>query len=342
LATGLTLALGLAGTALAAEGAGQPLTLAAALAAAETGNPAYRRAVLAVDQADLALARIKADQSVKAGALALEQARGAVATARVGRDATRRKLRLDVRRAYYTLLTARRQEQVAREALALAEESRRIILGRRGPGASTQLDVLNAERVAAEAEAGSTRAVIGVHLAELSLADLLGWAAGTPLALEEKGAGEGVELPEEGAAAAQALEHSPEVRQTREALQAARVGLSLTENDYTPELTRKAAAERVDEAALTAVEAERRMALQARRALAEAQVAEAGVAAAGKAVTAAAEGFRAARVRLDAGLSVTDELLTAEVRLTQARQAELQARLDRDLARAALFSLIGE
>jgi outer membrane protein TolC len=247
-----------------------------------------------------------------------------------------------VRRAYYTLLTAHRQEQVAAEALTLAGESRRLILGRRGLGAATQLEVLNAERVVAEAEAGSVRAATGVHLAELSLGDLLGWAAGTPLLLAEDPAGEEAALPGEEAAAAQARERSPEVRQVREALQAARVGLGLTENDYTPALARQAAATRVDEAALAVAEAERRVGLQARRALAEVPVAEAGIAAAEKAATAAAEGYRAARVRLGAGVAVTDELLGAQVRLVQARQAELSARLDRDLARTALFSLIGE
>lgn len=316
------------------------LTLDQALEAAEASNPGYRRAGLAMDQAELALARLEADRSVKAGALALEQARGAVATARTARDAARRKLRLEARRAYYTLLTARRQQVVAREAMAQAEQQRRIILGHRGPGAATQLDVLNAERAVSEAVAGVQRADTGARLAELALLDLVGWPADVAVTLDEQAAGKPEPWPEEATAVSLALERSPEVRQAREGWQAARLSLSLTENDYTPDLSRKAAAARLADAALAVEEAERRVTLQVRRALAEARLAEAEVEVAAKTVAAATEGDRAARVRFDVGLSVTDELLTAQVRLFQARQAALQARLDLDLARATLDSLI--
>lgn len=319
-----------------------PLTLAEARRVAEQGNPAYRRACLAVDQAGLALARLQADAAVRANALALQQAQSAQATAEVAREAADRKLWLDVQRAYYTLLAARRQQRLAREALDQAQEQLRVAQRRLGSGAGTRLEVLNAERVAAEAEAGVAKADVGARLAELGLQDLLGWPSDRPLAVDEHAPADTRSVPEEEIAVRLALERSPEARQAREAVAAARLAVSLGENDYTPGLAQKLAAARLSEAELLAEEAERRVALQVRRALAELRAAEAGVKAAAKATAAATEGHRAARVRFDTGATGLDEVLAAQVRLFQARQAELQARLDLDLARTAVFSLVGE
>ncbi|MGE5553503.1 MAG: TolC family protein [Betaproteobacteria bacterium] len=335
------MAAGVALTPAQAALASRRLTLAEALRAAETGNPGYRRACLAVDQAELALERLRADQAVRAGALALQQAVGTKATAQVAQEAARRRLWLDVRRAYYTLLTAHKQREVAREALEQVKEQDRAVKRRRAAGAATQLDVLAIQRALAEATAGVERAETGVRLAELNLLDLLGWPADTQVELDQ-GVTDFVAVPGEAAAIRLALERSPELRQTREAVEAARLGVSLAENDYTPELARKAAELKLEEARLAAEEVERRLALQVRRVLADLELAETQVEAAVKATAAAAEGWRAAQVRFEAGVSGTEELLAAQVRLTQARQAELQARLDYDLARTGLFSLIGE
>lgn len=337
----LALAVVLAGPA-AALAEGRTVTLPEALRAAEAENPTYRRAILAVEQAELALARLQADRTVKANALGLEQAEGALATAKVARAMALRKLRLEVRRAYYTLLTGRKQQGVAREAWEQAREQKRLLDGRRGSGAATALDALNAERALAEAQAGVARAGTAARLASLTLADLLGRAPDGELDPSEP-AGDGLlTLPGEAEAVASALELSPEVRQAREAVGAARVGLKLTENDYTPELARKAAAARLAEALLAVDEVERRVGREVRRALAEVGLAGVAVEAAERGEVAATEAYRAAKVRFDVGLSVTDELLAAQVRLFQTRQAVLQARLDRDLARTALASLIGE
>ncbi|MGE5623649.1 MAG: TolC family protein [Methanocella sp.] len=325
-----------------AAAAGPSVNLAAALQEAEAENPTYRRAVLAVEQAELALARLTADQAVKANALGLEQAEGALATAKVAREMALRKLRLEVRRAHYTLLTGRKQQGVAREALEQARDQKRLIDGRRAAGAATALETLSAERALAEAEAGVERAGTAARLASLTLADLLGREPEAGLEPVEPGEAEPATLPAEAAAVASALELSPEVRQAREAVGAARVSLGLTANDYTPELVRKAAATRLSDALLAVDEVERRVGRDVRRALAEVGLATVGIETAERGEAAAAEAYRAAKVRFEVGQSVTDELLAAQVRLFQARQAVLQARLDRDLALTTLASLVGE
>jgi outer membrane protein TolC len=309
---------------------------------AERNNPGYRRAVLAVEQAQLALTRLEADQTVRAGALSLEQAQGVLATAKSARDAARRKLRLEVRRAFYTLLSAGRQQKVAREALAQAEEYRRAILNRRRTGAGIDLDVLGAERAYAEAAAGVTRADTGVYLAQETVSDLLRWPEGMSLAAVEVGAGEAAPLPEVADAVARALAASPEVRQARAGVAAAELAVKLTENDYTSELAQRAARLKLDEARLALDEAEHGVALQVRKALADGRLAESAVVVAGKVEAAAAEAYRAAKVRFEVGHAVADDLLTAQVRLYQARQASVQAALDRDLAGTVVVSLTGE
>ncbi|MGE5508787.1 MAG: TolC family protein [Chitinophagales bacterium] len=318
------------------------LSLADALALAEQNNPGYRRALLAVDQAQLALTRLRADQTVRAGALSLEQAEEALSTAQTAREAARRRLRLDVRRAFYTLFTAGRQQKVARDGLAQAEEYRRTILSRRKSGAGIDLDVLAAERAYAEAAAGVTRADTGAELAEQTLRDLLRWPAGRPLALGETVSGEKQTLPGTDEAIARALAASPEVAQARAGVAAAELAVKLAENDYTPDLVRRAAALKLEEARLALDDAEHGVALQVRKALADVRLAESAAQVAAKAESAAAEAYRAAKVRFDVGHAVADDLLTAQIRLYQARQAGLQASLDRDLAATAVLALIGE
>jgi outer membrane protein TolC len=317
-------------------------SLEEAFKTAEHGNPTYLRAGLALEQAELALAKLQADRAVQPAALSLRQAEGGRAAAFVAKDAARRKLRLDVRRAYYSLLTARKQQEVAAEAVGQAKEQLRVIRGRQSEGAMVKLDVLNAEKAGAEAETGQTRADNGARVAALTLADLLGMPPDGPLQLDGSPPETKRVIPEEEIAINLAGSNSFELKQATEAQAAAELAEELTDNDYTPELIKKSAASRVQDAKLAVEEVRRRLALQVRRALSDAQVAEAGLNLAGKSVIAAQEAYRAAKVRFDAGLWVADELLTAQVKLFQTKQAELQARLDLDLARAAIFSLIGD
>jgi outer membrane protein TolC len=69
------------------------------------------------------------------------------------KEATRDAIRLEVRRAYYDVDTARQQVEVAKAAIAQAQESLRIIQNRYDSGVSTITDLLSAEEAASRSQA---------------------------------------------------------------------------------------------------------------------------------------------------------------------------------------------
>jgi outer membrane protein len=87
-------------------------------------------------------------------------------------DQMRDAIRLEVRRAYYDLDTARQQVQVARAAIAQAQESLRINQDRYANGLSTVTEVLRVEEASHRAQTDYWDAVYRVHigLARLELA----------------------------------------------------------------------------------------------------------------------------------------------------------------------------
>jgi outer membrane protein len=69
------------------------------------------------------------------------------------KEAARDAIRLEVRRAYYDLDTARQQVEVAKAAIAQAQESLRITQNRYESGVSTITDLLSAEEAASRSQA---------------------------------------------------------------------------------------------------------------------------------------------------------------------------------------------
>jgi outer membrane protein len=79
------------------------------------------------------------------------------------RDAYRDEIRLEVRRAYYEYDAARQQVEVARGAIAQADESLRINQNRYDGGLSTVSDLLQVEEAAHRAKADYWQAVYRVQ-----------------------------------------------------------------------------------------------------------------------------------------------------------------------------------
>ena len=79
------------------------------------------------------------------------------------RDAYRDKIRLEVRKAYYEYDSARQQVEVARDAIAQADESLRINQNRYEGGLSTVSDLLQVEEAAHRAKADYWQAVYRVQ-----------------------------------------------------------------------------------------------------------------------------------------------------------------------------------
>ena len=78
-------------------------------------------------------------------------------------------IRLEVRRAYYDLDSARQQVEVARTTIAESQESLRINQNRYDSGLSTITDLLAAEEEARRSQAGYWEAVYRYHTGYASL-----------------------------------------------------------------------------------------------------------------------------------------------------------------------------
>lgn len=79
------------------------------------------------------------------------------------KDAARDAIRLEVRRAYYDLDAARQQVEVAKTAIAQAQESLRITQNRYESGVSTMTDLLSAEEAASRSQADYWQTVFRYH-----------------------------------------------------------------------------------------------------------------------------------------------------------------------------------
>jgi outer membrane protein len=106
--------------------------------------------------------------------LALSQARVNKAVARATREDVDRAVQHDVSAAYDAYVTARATAELAKEGLAVARESFRVQQARYQGGATTILDLLNAEVNLSQAEADLVQARYGTRLALAGLESILG------------------------------------------------------------------------------------------------------------------------------------------------------------------------
>lgn len=150
---------------------------------------------------------------------------------------------LEVRRAYFQLLTAQTMAEVARGGVELAQKHLRLIRDMEEAGMASTRDVKAAEADLAQAEQESLRAESGVALARGNLNRLLGRDPSTPT--ETAPPPPLPAVPESAAAGiALALARRPEIRRLEESLRAARAGVSLARTQAGPALSARAIAAR--------------------------------------------------------------------------------------------------
>jgi outer membrane protein len=85
------------------------------------------------------------------------------------KDAAKDAIRLEVRRAYYDLDTARQQVEVTKTAIEQAQESLRITQNRYESGVSTITDLLSAEEAASRSQADYWQTVYRLHTSYANL-----------------------------------------------------------------------------------------------------------------------------------------------------------------------------
>jgi len=306
-------------------------------------------------------------------ALAEANVRGA----RAALERTKQQLVFQVYQAYLQFLLARENEAASRRAVAAAEESLRVARARLAAGAAAPFDVLQAEVSLASAQQGLARAQAQVGTAQAALAALVSLPLDTVLeptdALQPR--------PVEGAVEEwiqRALRQRPELEELRARAQAARASIDLARSGGKPNVALAAqydwsgpwsnlanswsvtlavtlslhdggiTLQRVREAELrleqlAALESQtrQRVELEVRQAWWNLQQATPELVAAQRAVEQAREALRIARVRFEAGVGTSLELVSAQAQLAQAEVGLAAARFSQNLARLQLLLAAG-
>ncbi len=297
--------------------------------------------------------------------------------ARAVLERTKQQVVFQVQQAYLQLLLARENEAAARRAVEAAEESVRVARARLSAGAAAPFDVLQAEVSLASAQQALARAQTRVGTAQAALAAQVNLPLDTPIeptdALQPR--------PVEGTLAdaiQQALRQRPELEELRARAQAARASIDLARSGGRPNVAMAAqydwsgstsnltsswsvtlavtlslydggiTQQRVREAELrleqlAALEAQtrQRVELDVRQAWLALQQASPELVAAQRAVDQAREALRIARVRFEAGVGTSLELVSAQAQLAQAEVGLAAARFNQNLARLQLLLATG-
>lgn len=306
-------------------------------------------------------------------ALAEANVRGARAVL----ERTKQQIVFQVQQAYLQLLLARENEAAARRAVAAAEESVRVARARLAAGVAAPFDVLQAEVSLSSAQQGLARAQAQVGNAQAALAALLNVPLDTPLELAETLR----PIPVDGAVAEfvqRALRQRPELEELRARAEAARAGIELARSGGRPNVALAAqydwsgptsnvanswsvtlavtlslhdggitqqrvreAELRLQQLALLEEQTRQRVELEVRQAWLALQQAGPELAAAERAVEQAREALRIARVRFEAGVGTSLELVSAQAQLAQAEVGLAAARFNQNLARLQLLLAAG-
>lgn len=307
--------------------------------------------------------------------LALAEAN--VRGARAVLERTKQQVVFQVQQAYLQLLLARENEAAARRAVAAAEESVRVARARLAAGVAAPFDVLQAEVSLASAQQGLARAQAQVGNAQSALAALVNLPLDVTIEPTDRLEARAVDgtLQE---FVQRALRQRPELEELRARAQAARAGIELARSGGRPNVALAAqydwsgptsnvanswsvtlavtlslhdggitehrvreAELRLQQLALLEAQTRQRVELEVRQAWLALQQAGPELAAAERAVEQAREALRIARVRFEAGVGTSLELVSAQAQVAQAEVGLAAARFNQNLARLQLLLATG-
>ncbi len=297
--------------------------------------------------------------------------------ARAALERTKQQVVFQVQQAYLQLLVARENEAASRRAVAAAEESVRVARARLAAGVAAPFDVLQAEVSLASAQQALARAQAQVGNAQSALAALVNLPLDVSIEPTDTLRVQAVE----GSLAEfvqRALRQRPELEElraraeaTRASIELARSGgrpnvalaaqydwagptshvvgswsvtlavtLSLHDGGITQQRVREAEL-RLQQLQLLEAQTRQRVELEVRQAWWSLQQAGPELAAAERGVEQAREALRIARVRFEAGVGTSLELVSAQAQLAQAELALAAARFNHNLARLQLLLAAG-
>lgn len=318
---GVILLLGL----LLAGAQAAALSFEEALGMAQT-RPAVLNAERELADAEEALARTRLDPL----ALRLErlQAEQRLALAEASLRQARFEAEQEIAEAYLQLVEAEAQLELARDALALSEQARRITEIRVENGSATRLELREAELGVQEAANGVAAAEEGRAIATENLRGLLGEVP-TPL---KPPPSLDLSLPSLNALEA-GLDALPTLLEVAHGLELSELALELLDPSYAPRVEIDAARSQRDQTFRLAHEARRGLTLQLRSLHAQLALALESRRTAQEALANAEARTAVERQRFEAGLIAEIALQQAELELKRARFEAMQA--EHEVVRAA-------
>jgi outer membrane protein len=254
----------------------------------------------------------------------------------------REKLALEAQQNYLNLLKALDGLDLARLGLERSLEQKRLAEVAYSAGIVARSDVLGAEAQVSGAEAQLFAAESAVKMAEMSLNKTLGVEMDRPLSVNKD-----VSLPVIGeidlkAGLQSALENSMQIIEAREDMHAKERVYVLARGSFAyNDFPYREAKLNLDEARINLTIAENNVRLQVHQLYEALGGMEKQQAALEKSVAYAAESYRLAQLRYEAGIAIQMDVLGAQVTLSELENRLLQARYDRYLTYLQWLFAIG-
>lgn len=332
--------IGVAPHVVAAAGEELKLSIEDARKLAIEHNGSYAAARLDFEAAKIQLDITRAEGLVRPSVVAAKRAENARKNAARALAAKRQGLMLDVDSAYYALVAAQERLAIRQKAEEQAKENLRIVKLKFDSGLASKLEVLAAEIQLARASSDVRSAQNDLEMAALGLKQVLGIDLGARVVAVDSAVPVGGDVDfEKGLALA--LESRPEIVQARETLEIAELEVKFSDNDYTPELTKRLNQNSLEKARIQLDEVRRAVYVETRRLYLAVRGAEEAMKIAAAAAEQAEENYRVMKLRYEYGMEIASSLLGAQVDLTEAKLGALQAVMNYNTARLRYENYVG-
>ena len=296
------------------------------------GNYDYAMAKLQLEASEIQFKMAEADALLRPSVIASRRAASARKDAARALVAKEQSLILDVDKAYYDLVTAQERMGIMRRSEEQTRESLRIVRLKSEAGLASKIDVMSAEIALERAVAETISAENQLELAQLALKQTLGIDLGASVVAVDSAQPIAGEVDYE-AAVVRSLASRPEIVKAREALEIAQLEVGFADNEYTPELTKRQLNNALEQARLAAAQAEQGVRVEVRRMYLSLEESRRAISIASASAKQAEENYRITKLRYEHGMEIANSLLSAQLSLTQAKLAELQAVMNYNISR---------
>ena len=299
-----------------------------------SGNASYSMARLDFDAAEIQFEMSQADALMRPSVVAVKKAENARKNTARALVAKEQALMLDVDSAYYSLLSAQMRLDIRKKAEEQAKDALRIVTLKYDAGLASKVEVISAEIQLQRASSEILSAKGDLELAALAFKQMLGLSLDTKvvaLGAPESSVRdrEEIDFDED---LAKVLANRPEIVEIRDALEIAELEVEFSDNDYTPELAKRLYRNALEKIRLQFDQVTQGVQIEACRLYLAVRNAERGMEVARAVAVQAEENYKIMKLRYEYGMEIANTLLGAQVNLTEAKLAELQAIMNYEMS----------